>query len=436
MNRHIDDILKDLYAIDPVFKQHEGELRALISKVLALRPDTHFDEGFAARLRAELVASRPERFEAGKIIVSPFTYIKSFHLYSGLAGALAAFLIIAPATYFTTEHTLTKNEPVTNSEVSIKDITAAIPAKQQISDKGKNAFGLIAVPKPVAVTTPKTTEGTTLAAPAARTAVPTYTYAYAGDQFSLGDASGSVLKRNRSVALNKDLVTALEKANLGIINLSDFDFNALSMHTLDLSESKPDGYSLSINFDDGMVAIASNAKQSATSSEKLDGATLTSIAADFLASHGIDRTSYGQATISDMADNTVIFPLMINGKEVYDEQGHPYGLEVKVNPESRKVASVTNLAFQQYDSSTYPLESDPAAVIKAVSASSSERSLNLGTPDNIYMRYTTSDAAGTVTELYVPALLFPIKASTSTPSTAPRAVVFPLAKLGSNPANQ
>ena len=53
-------ILENLYQIDSSLKKHELELIKLIQNMSDLKPDTKFDEAFAARLRAQLLNLKPE----------------------------------------------------------------------------------------------------------------------------------------------------------------------------------------------------------------------------------------------------------------------------------------------------------------------------------------------------------------------------------------
>ena len=44
---NINNILKELYSLDPELKKHEQDLVIIINKLLKSRPDTKFDEKFA-----------------------------------------------------------------------------------------------------------------------------------------------------------------------------------------------------------------------------------------------------------------------------------------------------------------------------------------------------------------------------------------------------
>src|SRR5207244_2869994 len=101
-----------LYAIDPAFRRHEEDLQMLVERVLGVKPDTHFDHNFSARLRTELTAHQLEFVPSQESFLSPFypaRIIASFNVYSGLVGALVAVIIMVPLTYITTEHTVVQN---------------------------------------------------------------------------------------------------------------------------------------------------------------------------------------------------------------------------------------------------------------------------------------------------------------------------------------
>lgn len=118
----------------------------------------------------------------------------------------------------------------------------------------------------------------------------------------------------------------------------------------------------------------------------------------------------------------VVYPLMLENKEVYDESGNLYGLNVMVDAKTLRVTSVYNLVSKQFERSEYKGETDSRRILE-VAQNGGFRNYNypdqqigkrvelkLGAPTmqmvNIY--YST-DNYRTNSELYMPALVFPIQ---------------------------
>ena len=52
---NIEQILKELYEIDPSLKQYEAQVKSIISEMVKAKPDTKFDAAFAASLTQNLI---------------------------------------------------------------------------------------------------------------------------------------------------------------------------------------------------------------------------------------------------------------------------------------------------------------------------------------------------------------------------------------------
>ena len=59
-DKKIKNILEDLYLIDGSFRTYEKELKILIERILALRPDVQFDGQFKEELRTKLLTKIAE----------------------------------------------------------------------------------------------------------------------------------------------------------------------------------------------------------------------------------------------------------------------------------------------------------------------------------------------------------------------------------------
>lgn len=232
------------------------------------------------------------------------------------------------------------------------------------------------------------------------------------------------------------------------------------------------------------IAQPSNASTNAsatTTNTAADSATALSVAAAFLARHGISTQPYGQpmvtwsyfgyatgvdvkalestgsvpssqpiatnapvnsASSGDSAvtrpiyQNTaaqVVYPLMINGLPAVQQNGDPVGLTLTVDTANKTVTSLYGLNTLDYTSSAYTAVTDFSAVKKiaeqggiyanyALSTNSTPIKVNLDTPDRVLMNvYLYADNHSR--ELYVPALRFPL---VNPPDTYTKYVVVPL----------
>lgn len=79
----INQILNELYEIDPALRQYEKEITKLIGEMLRVRPDTKFDAAFAAQLREKL--AKPTKFKIN------FNFMKKSYV---LAAGFAAIVLV------------------------------------------------------------------------------------------------------------------------------------------------------------------------------------------------------------------------------------------------------------------------------------------------------------------------------------------------------
>lgn len=91
MEKHILDILNDLYALDPSFREQEEELKKIIKNLLSSRPDVEIDEKFKQELKEKLLVE----FDSGKMRKKSAkkTWYKRPFYKIGLAAAILTFMI-------------------------------------------------------------------------------------------------------------------------------------------------------------------------------------------------------------------------------------------------------------------------------------------------------------------------------------------------------
>lgn len=189
-----------------------------------------------------------------------------------------------------------------------------------------------------------------------------------------------------------------------------------------------------------------------------DDQTLISLATEFLKDHNISLENYGipyvqnfwQLEYQTVQDKSlayvpdivsVIFPLKINGTEVYDEGGNKTGLMVPVNVRVKKVSGVYDLSALRFESSLYEAETDIKKLISIAenggfrggyyfAENQNQTEIELGTPVTAYVKiwqYEPQKAESQ--ELIVPALIFPItKSPADVPYFFQQNIIVPIVK--------
>lgn len=446
MNTSIDAILQDLYAVDAKLRGHEEQLRPLIAKLLAAKPDTKFDAYFAKALRRQLVAvaatqSQPSFFTRMQ------TLVDSKWAYS-LGGALTALVLMVPVVYFSLQ-----GAPSRDLASALRDV-----AERSVQSRGSQAFGSLAS---LAETTSRSQSGGGGAGSSnpvsdkvdSRMIVPPfqqpYRFVYGGEPIQLNDAQLEVFKRIKDMGDTSSVARSLFGLGGGLIDLSSF--GSSSVRTVEFFQDIDEGYSFGVNFTEGTIYVNAVYERWFTDSfncgrgdcpqppslsigDMPSDSELLAIAQSFVTQHGINVSSYGQpfadqnwriayeankdkeySYVPDVVD--VIYPLVINDQEVRDNSGYPYGLRVQINVRVKKVYGIWGLTTQRYESAQYAAEQDANRIVKLAEQGGlygfwgepapDAREIKLGTPTRVLMQHYLY-VAGTNEELYVPALVFPV----------------------------
>ena len=342
---NIDQIIKELYEIDPTLKEHDAVIRKIIAEFMAKKPDTKFDKAFAARLRARLIeeAKNASAVEQ-KPIPSPYWNLQ--RSFTVLGSVLLAVLILvvflpngAPAPgegqHFTTEgsHSFgdlafgtgasgrqgvaleSGNNSVSENTAAAPSAPAPTPMSMTASDvsipvgEGVSGAGIVAG-LPAAQGTAQAggmgggATGKALIYPGSITE---YTYTYVGDDFELTDTTGSVYSRIKGSKAGLAAALQLKDFGLGLIGLNTF--GSARLGSFELSEEKADGYRISVNLDEGAISIYPNYPkwtlydgrnmQPLAQSDALSDEKIIAIAEAFMKTHGIDRSIYGDAIVQN-----------------------------------------------------------------------------------------------------------------------------------------
>jgi hypothetical protein len=244
------------------------------------------------------------------------------------------------------------------------------------------------------------------------------------------------------------------------LDLGDIDLDSFGHMNLDsaaFSQSTPFGHQISLNLRDGMVYLDANWEQWPQSKCLTDACyqeqrvklheipaddVLINIARKFADEHSIDLSHYGTPEVDkqwkveyDRAESPefayipdtmrVVFPLQIDGTDVYDLSGAKTGIAIGVHLKERRVINVYGIMDRTYLKSDYAgvtkeedikaylslLDNYPMPLDTMRAGAKPDIQTNtvvLGTPTVGYVMYYRFDT--TVTEeLLVPSLLFPVK---------------------------
>jgi hypothetical protein len=465
MNNQIQDLLRELYQADPELKNQEAELIKIINFMLKEKPNTKFDENFRLELRQRLLAKADELKEAKapkQNFLIKLTMAQSVYALAG--AAIIMLVIILPLAYKGPSQDLSGNylAEIFNSRLSLETLNS-------------NAFGTLGVPasNPSAQSTvAKGLGGGGGYASADKMAsglmppfvVYDFKFKYQGEEITQPAETMSVLKR---VKQNNQLFNDLfKKLNLGLIDANKF--SNLKIQYLNLAEDRDGGYVLDINPYEGLVTINLNwnywqtdpvlDQKPLTLNDVSNDAGFIAMADEFLAKYGIDTSKYGQPEIDqtwrryyEKTPNkseyyfpdtiTIIYPLIVNGLPVYEEQGNKVGINVAINVKYQKVMSVSNLMTTNFQASDYQAETDINRIKEialkgglytypTVADANTQIQVNdvtLGTPIPGYMRYWQY-SGNTNQEMLVPAYIFPILETTGETPYYKQSIVVPLVK--------
>jgi hypothetical protein len=296
-----------------------------------------------------------------------------------------------------------------------------------------------------------------------------YKFFYKGEGLKLENAKMDILKRVKGINANIDAAGIANSLNFSGIDMGTFP--GLKIQNISFIGQGDFSYSISAALDEGMISIYQNWEtwpagkcgddqkcyeaQRVAESDIPSNEELIKIAGNFLAEHNIDVKNYSEPQVQDSwrqsyADTKVksdfyfpdavevVYPLKIQNKFVFDEyNGIKQGLSVSVQVKARKAASIYNLTTQQYDSSSYEMETDASKILAYAekggsnyyfdSGAEKTEELELGEPEAGYIKYY-SYKDGKNEELLVPALSFPIKNPPQTDFFFRKAVVVPIAK--------
>jgi len=464
MNEKIKGILEDIYKIDPSLESDEIEIVKMLKELLEMEPDLEPDKEFVLSLKKQLT----ESVRGEKAVNNSGKGFSLLEMYKGLSFVLGGLAVVVVVLISVSGISNRSNVDMENSK-SI--FFSSKPTIMRIAD---NAFGVLS---------DMSTEGSSSSMPNTAENAPAgtggggyatqgvtkdstgmiypynptyYSYVYAGEDVAIEQdkmnvfrkisVSSSVKGNSVTGGINFNLfnLDKVESANVGNMSfMDDFEF----------------GYRTEIDFTNGSAYIYKNWEKwpnyySTTCTPEgcyeTDHLSLSDIpvdeviiaaANDFLSGYGINTSIYGKPEVSrdflryykNIEDAyipdevTVIYPFLIDGKEVYESYGNVSGLNVNYDMRSGRVSAVNNLTVQNYESSLYETEQDFNKIISSVNGFNrsepvlydegvefTEITIELDTPFlglEHFWRY--DEGEGKSREYLVPAFIFPVKSTSN-----------------------
>lgn len=422
----LDNILQDLYNWNPKLRAKEAELIKLIETMAEAKPDTQFDENFAANLKKDLLSHRillddDEGLEENNFVFN-FNHM-SKKIYVGLGAIVVCSLAVVAILVSRTQDTsmISFIEP---DQLAVKDSLAPLVQIQP------GAFGSLAslnagavnnlsaemmAGSDIAVTS---VEGKMLPDARVQSIASTpvlglggsggdmgrmilpmrmYEYTYAGEPIELNVSVGKVYRRLKGDGIFGGNFNSLINTKIfGPLDLNSF--SDLQTSYITLNENKKFGYSINIDLKEENIYIGQNWMQWQSERDKCGDDSvcwelyrikienvpsddnLISKANQFLFERKIKLTHYGEPQIDNIwrlnyeasSDKTnyyipeemsVIYPLEVDDQKVYDQSGNLDGLRVNINLLHNRVSGISNLTSYRYETSEYVLETDSEKVL-------------------------------------------------------------------------
>lgn len=477
----ISPFLSDLYEIDPALKAHEAELIPLLERLLKSDPAQEPSPAFVAKLRKQLRARAQEISRDSSAAFSASAASSSFsstsstsspmsRLMSAFLGAFAALVIAVPVTY------IALSSPVPDAQRSSSPLFS-----YGVTETSHEAFGDLATVSLATGMGGRGGAGGGGGAPAMDMArekiglvapdAVQHRYVFEGELPPLTEETVAVLRRQISAG-SVSLSSVASQFNVGPIDLSSFG-NA-TVDNVTFTQNIDRGYMVNVSLRDGQVSINANWEKwprldaECTTDEcyqryrvKIDeipaDSALIAIANAFAKKHGIDLTAYGEPDVDktwrrdyERAADTmlayipesqrVIYPLLIEGKAVYDQSGITMGLSIGVDVREKQVMDVWGIMDRRYLKSDYAGVTDPQAIqtflanldkypTEFLPEDTQVRTVDvkLGAPELAYATAYVYDGFRS-DELLVPSLIFPIESMPEDTYLYRQTVVVPLAE--------
>ena len=297
-----------------------------------------------------------------------------------------------------------------------------------------------------------------------------YKYVYKGGVIDPIQSQVKVFRKRHDIDFAEDFNNLISNTDLGVIDLTQF--SSPTLRSLSLKQDISLGYDINIDFDQGSIAVNSN-NQGWMPSEMLTCSThdcykkyqlkitdlpeneqIIAIADNFIKSKKINTSQYSTPRIDNSWKQefeeresktdiyipeiiSVIYPLLIDNKEVKNMNGGEYGMRVNVNIRQNKVSGLYGLSMYNFENSAYEAETDTKKILRIVEnggvnymsydENAEEIEVEVGDPVFNYISYMHQQNVR-YEELMIPALIFPIIKKPKSKYFYRKNIVIPLTK--------
>lgn len=468
--KKIKQLVEELYLLDKNLKNQEEELMGVIRELVVNKPEVKVDKLFVKKLRAELLMKSKKRENDNK-----FNWMFSGRMALAGVGLVILALIIIP--YYSLKN---------------NDLDSLSRSRVAMENLGDRAFGNLVLSSDNSATTfsegkisPETSVNNSRAIGlgaggqisdtmiSSKMIMPNpvvYEYKYVGEDFAIDYKTAKVIKRKTISGFPASQV------NLSEFEVGEIDYNRfknLHLTNLNLSEDINFGYNLNLDLLSGNLSIYANWEKwpqvdcqneacfkdwQLKISDMPSDEKIVEIADKFLSDYGVNMSVYGKGQIfSDWRDRydrsedksnfyipeavNIVYPLIIGGQIVYDEQANVSGLGVVVNVRYNKVYNVRDVIAQNYQSSDYEAFTNKEEIISIaekggfrnynyyVMDNTQAKEIELDTPSLELVKiwqYDQSKRKGE--ELFIPAYIFPVIQNENSDMYYRKAVIVPIVK--------
>lgn len=467
----IKKLLEELYAIDPSLRAREAELKPVVAKLLADKPEVHLDHTFLEQLKQTLL-TKPFRMSEPTKTMWPRLAL--------FAGGFAVLAIVV---------TVTRNPSMSVQSSTVRSLSANAfgSLNGPTSPGSQSSSETVASPAPTAL---RAGGGAPMMAAATDAAVTNVGYAvggstgsvgkmmiapapyvqyklvYKGEPLTLGDETVKVYRRVQPTSGQTKLAGALGAIRFGGLDLGSF--GSADVTSFELVDGSDEGYIINVNVRDGVININQNwqtwypcangicpERAPLSASDVPSNEKLVDIANAFLQKHGLDTAVYGKPEVENtnygrpmpmtkelsvvsspayINDSVVVmYPVKVDNQEAVDTGGTKTGLRVTIDLRKQKVSSVWPIQDSQFESSAYAAVTDAKSVIAIAERNgywyndpaAKVKEISLGTPTRVLVQHYVYNGM-TSLELYVPALAFPVMNAPE--GYYQKTIIVPLAK--------
>ncbi len=478
MSSNVRALLDELYKLHPDLQSQEAHIIHIIETMLDHRPKVAIDEWFRTELRCKILSELSQQQNDSRS-----NFIFPTWLFSAFGTAFAS--VIIGVFVFYTFFPYTKLWYLTDGARTRGWLVSFVPAVEKISDHAFQIFtplpntqakmGVASVPMSSDSMSSKIRASSL--APTREVDVPQY--AFTGSLPPLTEKLNIYRKKIQfhESFQTEDFLNGLNLKGIKLSSLQDANISNLT-----ITESWAYGYIVTIDSTLGSISFNPNydtwppypkcngdwcdAPTPITQEQIPSPTKLQSIADTFLDTYGIDRTLYGVPSIDTSWDPesgvewggenlpevlTVIYPLLLEWKEIFEEYGSVRGLSLTYDLRSGKITNLSGLERLSLESSKYSPIQDEMTLKNLISnhgdlapppispelrwsdishtstGISQPQAISLSSPMIAFVHLTRMNQQGAYEEYFVPAYVFSIPTIPGNP-THPKKIIIPVIK--------